>query len=173
MKRRRGVDLSLLPPLETLVPEELKNYTKEELSAYLQSQGIQPKITKPEMKRQLRLVLQALRENKPDLIAQLQQDTLRDIIDTPARKLRSPADFPRVRCLLLASHLVTDSDGQPHVPMGLQMPTHAGTQSAEGDGALCVGPGCRKKANRECDFTRCRSCCTRDGAWRGPPSFVV
>jgi hypothetical protein len=41
MKRRRHevVDLSLLPPIETLIPDELKNYTKEELSAYLESKG--------------------------------------------------------------------------------------------------------------------------------------
>jgi len=69
MKRRHRqdeVDLSLLPPIESLVPDELKNFTKEELSAYLESKGIQPKVTKPEMKRQLRLVLQALREHKPE-----------------------------------------------------------------------------------------------------------
>ncbi|ELR15111.1 uncharacterized protein ACA1_215930 [Acanthamoeba castellanii str. Neff] len=150
MKRRRHevVDLSLLPPIETLIPDELKNYTKEELSAYLESKGIQPKVTKPEMKRQMRLVLQAVKENKPELIVQLQNDALREIIETP-RKLSRPVDFPR-----------------PHLPAGLQIPMAAAAAAAavqEGDVAMCSGPGCRKKANRECDFLRCRSCCTRNG----------
>ena len=40
MKRKYDdVDLSQLPAIENLIPEELKNYTKEELSAYLLSRG--------------------------------------------------------------------------------------------------------------------------------------
>jgi hypothetical protein len=40
--KRKGygdVDLSQLPPIEMLIPEELKNFSKEELSAYLLSKG--------------------------------------------------------------------------------------------------------------------------------------
>jgi hypothetical protein len=54
MKRRRAheaVDLSLLPPIEALIPDELKNYTKEELSAYLESKG--PRCPPPHLFLQL------------------------------------------------------------------------------------------------------------------------
>ncbi len=34
-----AVDIDTLPPLESLKPDDLKNFSKEEIVAYLQSQG--------------------------------------------------------------------------------------------------------------------------------------
>jgi LRP1 type putative zinc finger protein len=142
MKRRRHyeIDLSLLPPLASLVPEELKNFSKEELAAYLESKGIQPKFTKPEMKRQLRLVIQAIKEDQPEILQKLREDGLRELVETP-KKLSRPADF--VRQVPTSTPIAASTDDKDKRP--------------------CLSPGCRKKANKECEFQRCRSCCTREG----------
>jgi hypothetical protein len=57
------------------------------------------------MKRQMRLVLQAVKENKPELIVQLQNDSLREIIEAP-RKLSRPVDFPRVSSVRSAGSVI-------------------------------------------------------------------
>mgnify|MGYP001105123033 len=116
MKRKYDdVDLSQLPAIENLIPEELKNYTKEELSAYLLSKGkalicravqtkftlshcpgVHPKFTKPEMKRQLRLLIKSIKEDNPEILEKLRQDGLRELVETPnSKRLTRPVDFKK------------------------------------------------------------------------------
>ncbi|KAL6042448.1 HIT-type domain-containing protein [Balamuthia mandrillaris] len=138
MKRHwKQVDLAGLPALQELDPEELKTYTKDELASYLDSQGIIPKISKPEMKRQLRTVIKALRENKLHLIDEVRQQAM----ESHYSREQTPNKAKRA-C----------------VPQTPQTPA-----SPYNDGTICVGVGCRKKANKECSFQRCRRCCTSAG----------
>eukprot|EP01132_Coremiostelium_polycephalum_P005356 gene5356-6682_t len=56
-----------LPPIETLNPDNLKDLTKSDLTAYLLSHNIQPGLSKPEMKKQMRTLIHSL-TNKEILI---------------------------------------------------------------------------------------------------------
>lgn len=40
MPKRYGVNLRSLPPIETLQPETLKDFTKEDLRCYLEAAGM-------------------------------------------------------------------------------------------------------------------------------------
>ena len=54
-----------LPPLETILPDELKNYTRQQLKWYLEQRGVEPEETKPKMKAQLREILKEIQGDQP------------------------------------------------------------------------------------------------------------
>ncbi|KAL6042450.1 HIT-type domain-containing protein, variant 3 [Balamuthia mandrillaris] len=89
------------------------------------------------MKRQLRTVIKALRENKLHLIDEVRQQAM----ESHYSREQTPNKAKRA-C----------------VPQTPQTPA-----SPYNDGTICVGVGCRKKANKECSFQRCRRCCTSAG----------
>lgn len=58
-----STELSALPPIESLRPEELKYFSREQIITYLQSQGVTATLndTKPVLKQKLRDVLAAMK----------------------------------------------------------------------------------------------------------------
>lgn len=61
-----STELTALPPIDTLRPEELKYFSREQIITYLQSQGVTATLndTKPVLKQKLREVLAAMKGTK-------------------------------------------------------------------------------------------------------------
>ncbi|XP_049848406.1 uncharacterized protein LOC126315208 [Schistocerca gregaria] len=60
-RKEDTVSVSSLPPIETLELDRLKLFTREELTAYLKHYDIEAGETKPDLKRQLRLLITSVK----------------------------------------------------------------------------------------------------------------
>jgi len=58
------VDISQLPPIKDLQVAELKKFTKGELRSYLLYYGVEPQDRKPDLKAQIRKLIEAAKEGK-------------------------------------------------------------------------------------------------------------
>jgi len=218
------VTLDMLPPIQNLDPVELKNFSRDELACYIESQGVVPEHSKPGMKRQMRELLrvinpqvmeayernrQASRRTKKT--PSLRRRDVRAIAGRSASRRRQAAaasqqqaqptaamlspgiqvstvdklDSPSLKGKAsalkaqLTRQTTTDLDvmvtPQFHSPAPVkpqQTPTISTTAltialtgstvpSEPPRREVCVEPYCSKKANRDCSYQRCRSCCLR------------
>eukprot|EP00026_Physarum_polycephalum_P007278 Phypoly_transcript_07336.p1 GENE.Phypoly_transcript_07336~~Phypoly_transcript_07336.p1 ORF type:complete len:527 (+),score=108.64 Phypoly_transcript_07336:53-1633(+) len=146
VQKRYGVNVRSLPPIETLQPETLKDFTKEDLRCYLEAAGITPGMTKPEMKRQMRSLINQINgvEDKHRFSGQPQFP-----VTLPLQPLQ-PAFAPPVQ---VQYPVMAPMPPPPALTSGGSLPNFA-----EGD-IQCSD--CPKKGNKECHYKRCRTCCLR------------
>ena len=158
-----------LPTLDSIDPKDLKNYSKEELGSWLHQYHIRPKGKKPELKRQLRALIECVRDNDDEGIATLQEESAPVEIhnDEPPRK-RSRYSSSNYMQNLSPNY----SPSFPPTPNYVFDPTSNpsynynysnSSKSSSSSGIPCLGPRCKKKSNKECEYQLCRGCCSRKG----------
>jgi LRP1 type putative zinc finger protein len=156
--RRYGVTLDSLPPIESLRPDQLKDFTKEEIKCYLEAAGVIPGLTKPEMKRQMRAILQQLHgaDDKKSQALLVQPSTPPPFVPPPTA---APFISPQQQIPFPQSVDLQSTMSGPVSPRSVPSPSASSVASTDDQGELCLD--CSKKANKECHYRRCRGCCLK------------
>jgi hypothetical protein len=132
------VDIRSLPEISTLDPDSLKEFTKDELLSYLVHFGIEPADTKPNMKRQMRALIMALRAGEKNPAAVV-----------PSGRKAVNMDQKDISNI--------SNQNQNTIPNAFPSATPKENGSLS-DSYFCVR--CRnKKANKDCKYHCCKPCC--------------
>jgi len=153
--RRYGVNIDSLPPIDSLRAESLKDFSKEDFRCYLESVGITPGYTKPEMKRQMRNLLVQINENKSNGDASPGSTPPQTYPpSTPTSYVPPVPAYIAPPTVVLPFNPPTPSPAVTPIPPERTLSSESLTEEE-----ICVD--CNKKANKECQYRRCRSCCLK------------